>query len=98
MDHAAISAGWEPGLVLLSCMIAVFASYVALELAGQLTRAGEPMLALWLCGGGVVMSAGMLVFHTSVPLSYDVPLMLEITESLALNDATSTTAACATAS
>ena len=88
MDHAsAVQAGmvdvsWDPRLVALSYLVAVFASYAALDLAGvvSLVRQGPGRVA-WLFFGAVAMGlgiwsmhfTGMLAFDMGVPVSYDVP-------------------------
>jgi two-component system sensor histidine kinase/response regulator len=71
-------------LVALSVLIAILASYAALDLAGR-TRAarGAPRM-IWLIGGATAMGLGiwamhyigMLAFHLSVPVLYDVPTVI----------------------
>jgi NO-binding membrane sensor protein with MHYT domain/nitrogen-specific signal transduction histidine kinase len=72
-------------LVLMSIGVAIFASYVALDLVHSVTHARGRMQGVWLAFGAVVMGAGiwsmhfvgMLAFNMpGVPMSYDVPLML----------------------
>jgi NO-binding membrane sensor protein with MHYT domain/CheY-like chemotaxis protein len=77
--------GWyNPGLVVLSIVIASAASFTALELAARVTAAqGRERLA-WLAGGSVAMGVGiwsmhfvgMLAFHLPVLISYDLWLVL----------------------
>ena len=46
-------------LVALSVLIAIFASYAALYLAGRVTAAGGWTRAVWLLGGAGAMGTGM---------------------------------------
>src|SRR5260370_38742397 len=68
-------------LVALSVLIAMLASYAALDLAGRATAAGGWTRAAWLLGGaGAVGTAiwsrhsiGMLAFILPVPVAYHWP-------------------------
>lgn len=75
---------YEPSLVIVSIAIAIMASYVALDLAGRVSSArGRARTVWWLCGS-VAMGVGiwsmhfvgMLAFHLSIPITYDVPLVV----------------------
>jgi PAS domain S-box-containing protein len=71
-------------LVALSVLIAMFASYAALDLAGRVTAAGGWTRALWLLGGAGAMGTGiwsmhyigMLAFILPVPVAYHWPTVL----------------------
>jgi len=71
----------DHGLVLLSVVIAILASYVALDLAGRVTAATGRGQAAWLSGGAVAMGTGiwsmhyigMLAFKLPVPVQYHWP-------------------------
>src|ERR1700756_2584532 len=71
-------------LVALSVLIAMFASYAALDLAGRVTAAGGWTRAVWLMGGAGAMGTGiwsmhyigMLAFVLPVPVSYHWPTVL----------------------
>jgi PAS domain S-box-containing protein len=71
-------------LVALSVMIAMIASYAALELAGRVTAATGVSRFAWLAGGATAMGVGiwamhyiaMLAFQLPVPVLYDVPEVL----------------------
>ena len=76
---------YSPGLVALSLVVAVSASYVALDLLGSLSQAVGRTRAGWLAGGALAMGfgiwsmhfIGMLAFEMpGMPMSYDVPLMM----------------------
>ena len=71
-------------LVALSVLIAIFASYAALDLAGRVTAAGGWTRAVWLLGGAGAMGTGiwsmhyigMLAFILPVPVAYHWPTVL----------------------
>jgi len=71
-------------LVALSVLIAMFASYAALDLAGRVTAAGGRTRAVWLLGGAGAMGTGiwsmhyigMLAFVLPVPVAYHWPTVL----------------------
>jgi len=79
-----MAANYDQWLVILSVLIAVFASYTALDLAARVTLAEGRTAFYWLVGGAFSMGIGiwsmhfigMLAFHLSIPLSYDVPITL----------------------
>ena len=66
-------------LVALSLVIAIIASYTALELAGRVSQAEGRSSWFWLVGGAVSMGigiwsmhfVGMLAFHLPIPVAYD---------------------------
>jgi PAS domain S-box-containing protein len=71
-------------LVSLSVLIAMFASYAALDLAGRITAAGGWTRAVWLLGGAGAMGTGiwsmhyigMLAFMLPIPVAYHWPTVL----------------------
>src|ERR1700720_4442808 len=71
-------------LVALSVLIAIFASYAALDLAGRVTAPGGWTRAVWLLGGAGAMGTGiwsmhyigMLAFVLPVPVAYHWPTVL----------------------
>src|SRR6201982_2866523 len=71
-------------LVALSVLIAIFASYAALVLAGRVTAAGGWIRAVWLLGGASAMGTGiwsmhyigMLAFILPIPVAYHWPTVL----------------------
>jgi PAS domain S-box-containing protein len=71
-------------LVALSVLIAIFASYAALDLAGRVTAAGGWTRAVWLLGGAGAMGSGiwsmhyigMLAFILPIPVAYHWPTVL----------------------
>ncbi len=79
-----ITTSYNYGLVALSILIAILASYAALDLAGRVTSARGVVRLLWLNGGAVAMGfgiwsmhyVGMLALRLSVPVEYDWPTVL----------------------
>jgi two-component system sensor histidine kinase/response regulator len=75
---------YNDGLVALSVLIAMFASYAALDLAGRTRAARGTRRWMWLTGGATAMGLGiwamhyigMLAFHLPVPVLYDVPTVV----------------------
>ena len=71
-------------LVALSVLIAMFASYAALDLAGRVTAAGGWTRVVWLLGGAGAMGIGiwsmhyigMLAFILPIPVAYHWPTVL----------------------
>ncbi|WP_017316340.1 MHYT domain-containing protein [Mastigocladopsis repens] len=80
LADVAMSSTYNPNLVGLSIVIAVIASYTALDLAGRVTAAQAQARLAWLIGGAIVMGIGiwsmhfvaMLAFSLPIPMSYDI--------------------------
>src|ERR1700687_5177919 len=83
-NHIALVGSYSLGLVALSVVIAICASYAALDLAGRVTAARGRSRAVWLTGGAAAMGLGiwsmhyigMLAFSLPVPVLYDWPTVL----------------------
>jgi PAS domain S-box-containing protein len=83
MGHAdsTMTSSYNYGLVSLSVLIAMFASYAALDLAGRTPAARGWSRRAWLVGGASAMGIGiwsmhyigMLAFNLPVPVRYDLP-------------------------
>jgi PAS domain S-box-containing protein len=79
-----ISGSYDLRLVGLSIVIAVCASYLALELAGRMRAAAGGMWRVWLVGGAIALGIGiwsmhyigMLAFVLPMPVLYDIPTVL----------------------
>ncbi len=73
-----------PALVVLSVVIAICASYAALDLASRTTESTGRARAWWLTGGAVAMGLGifsmhyigMLAFTLPTPVTYDLLIVL----------------------
>jgi len=79
-----LSGNYNALLVLFSLLVAILASYTALDLVGRISSSAGRVTYLWLGGGAVAMGlgvwsmhfVGMLAFSLPVQMSYDVPLTL----------------------
>lgn len=84
MQHLAMIHQHNPFLVVLSVVIAIVASYVALDLAGRVTVSRGKARYNWLIGGAAIMGlgiwsmhfTGMLALQLPIPVAYDVPIVL----------------------
>src|SRR5882757_7435447 len=84
MAAANLIGSYNYALVALSVLIAMFASYAALDLAGRLTAAVGWTRVLWLLGGAGAMGTGiwsmhyigMLAFILPIPVAYHWPTVL----------------------
>jgi two-component system sensor histidine kinase/response regulator len=61
-------------LVALSVVIAICASYAALDLAGRVTAARGSSRTLWLAGGAVAMGIGIWSMHYIGMLAFNLPI------------------------
>jgi NO-binding membrane sensor protein with MHYT domain len=61
-------------LVALSIVIAICASYVALDLAGRVTAAKNKSQMAWLIGGAIAMGTGIWSMHYTGMLAYHLPV------------------------
>ncbi len=77
---------YSPLFVVLSILVAILASFTALDMASRVSVTQAPRTAArWLLAGGVAMGAGiwsmhfvgMLAFRLPIPLGYDLWLTLE---------------------
>src|SRR3984885_7642008 len=80
----ALASSYDHRLVVLSVLIAILASYAALDLAGRVTFSRGTTRLLWLSGGAFAMGTGiwsmhyigMLALRLPVPVEYDWPTVL----------------------
>src|ERR1700687_2335323 len=63
-------------LVALSVLIAVFASYAALDLAGRTTAASGRVRLIWLVGGATAMGVGIWSMHYIGMLAFNLPVLV----------------------
>jgi len=82
--NAAMTGSYDYSEVARSVLIAIAASYAALDLAGRVTAASGRIRLAWLGGGATAMGIGvwamhfkgMLAFHLPVPVEYHWPTVL----------------------
>src|SRR5579871_6813413 len=68
---------YDHRLVALSVVIAVCASYAALDLAGRVTAARGKSRLAWLVGGASAMGLGIWSMHYIGMLAFNLPLQVE---------------------
>ncbi|MEJ7930810.1 MHYT domain-containing protein [Ramlibacter sp. AN1015] len=79
-----LAGRYDPALVLVSVLVAMFASYTTLALAGRVVHASTRAAAWWIAGGAFAMGTGiwsmhfigMLAFQLPIPLGYDLQITL----------------------
>ena len=79
-----LAGSYDYRLVALSVLIAVLASYAALDLGGRVTASSGRLRSIWLAGGASAMGMGiwsmhyigMLAYSLPVPVLYDWPTVL----------------------
>jgi two-component system sensor histidine kinase/response regulator len=84
ISNDALVGAYDYRLVALSVLIAMLASYAALDLGGRVTATRGRVRVLWLTGGSVTMGLGiwamhyigMLAWTLPVPVLYDWPTVL----------------------
>lgn len=63
----------DPLLVALSIALAIFASYISLDLASSITGARGRARAAWLAGGSLALGAGIWSMHFVAMLAFQIP-------------------------
>jgi NO-binding membrane sensor protein with MHYT domain len=74
-SEAALAGTYDYRLVALSVLIAVLASYAALDLAGRVTAARGRRRFIWLVGGATAMGMGIWSMHYIGMLAYSLPVI-----------------------
>jgi diguanylate cyclase len=75
---------YDPSLVLVSVLVAVFASFTALSVAGRVKQSRGYASLAWTAGGAIAMGSGiwamhfigMMAFSLPIPLGYDLAFTL----------------------
>jgi diguanylate cyclase (GGDEF)-like protein len=71
-----LSGSYQPGLVALSVVVAMMASYTALNLTGRVAATRGRVSTLWLLGGAVAMGSGIWSMHFVGMLAYSLPIKM----------------------
>ena len=79
-----LTGTYSPPLVVISLLVAILASYTALDLAGRIASARGRVAAFWMLGGSLAMGVGiwsmhfigMLAFRLPIELGYDLGITL----------------------
>ena len=77
-----VTGTYDPYLVALSILVAILASYTALDLGGRVAAARGLARGVWLAAAAITMGGGiwamhfvaMLAFILPIPMSYDIGL------------------------
>lgn len=75
-------ATYDVPLIVLSVVIAVIASYTALDLAGRVTAATGRARKIWLAGGAIAMGTGIWSMHFIAMLAYNLPIPIDYDSSI----------------
>ncbi|MGI8561831.1 MAG: MHYT domain-containing protein, partial [Luteimonas sp.] len=67
---------YDPALVVLSAVVAVVASFVALDLAAKVTASRGRVALAWLLGGALSMGAGIWSMHCIAMLAFRLPIVM----------------------
>jgi methyl-accepting chemotaxis protein PixJ len=70
----AMSTSWDLRLVVLSYIVAAFASYTALDLAGRVFSSLGQARKVWLAGGAFAMGTGIWSMHFTGMLAFIMPM------------------------
>ncbi len=76
LSVAALVGTYDHGLVVLSVLIAILASYAALDLGGRVTAARGRTRFFWLIGGSVAMGLGIWAMHYIGMLAFSLPVVV----------------------
>lgn len=71
--HGVLVGSYDPLIVVLSVLIAVLASYTALDLGERVTSARGPVRMAWLISGAIAMGIGIWSMHYTGMLAYRLP-------------------------
>ena len=73
---ATLTGSYDYRLVAVSVLIAILASYAALDLAGRVTAARGRLRFIWLTCGAVAMGLGIWSMHYIGMLAYSLPVAI----------------------
>jgi len=73
-ESTTIQATYDYRLVALSVVIAICASYAALDLAGRVASTRNKARLAWLTGGAIAMGTGIWSMHYTGMLAYRLPI------------------------
>jgi PAS domain S-box-containing protein len=76
VSDAPLAGFYDYRLVALSVLLAMLASYAALDLAGRVTSARGPVRSIWLTGGAAAMGLGIWSMHYIGMLAYSLPVVV----------------------
>jgi diguanylate cyclase (GGDEF)-like protein len=71
-----LTGSYSPALVLISLLVAILASYTALDLTGRIATAKGRAVYLWMAGGALAMGCGVWSMHFIGMLAFSLPITL----------------------
>lgn len=71
-----LTSSYNIWLVLISFLVAVLASYTALDMAGRIAASQGKAALLWLAGGSMAMGSGIWSMHFIGMLAYHLPIAM----------------------
>jgi PAS domain S-box-containing protein len=74
VSSIALTGTYDYRLVALSVLIAILASYAALDLGGRVTASHGQLRSIWLMGGAAAMGMGIWSMHYIGMLAYSLPV------------------------
>ena len=74
LSRNALVGVYDYRLVTLSVLIAMLASYAALDVGGRVTASRRPLRMFWLAGGSATMGLGIWATHYIGMLAWDLPV------------------------
>lgn len=77
VQNLVLAGSYDYRLVAVSVVIAVTASYTALDLAGRVTAARRGARLAWLASGATAMGIGMWSMHYTGMLAFNLPIPIE---------------------
>lgn len=77
-----LTGSYQPGLVLLSIVVAMMASFTALNLTGRVAETRGRASSLWLMGGAIAMGSGIWSMHFVGMLAYSLPIRMSYDPAL----------------
>jgi diguanylate cyclase len=76
MNNLYLTPAYDPRLVILSMTVAIFASFIALDLARRVHTADAATARYWLVGGSIAMGTGIWSMHFVAMLAFSLPIQL----------------------
>ncbi|WP_395020883.1 MHYT domain-containing protein [Dongia sp.] len=73
----ALEGDYDLRLVALACVIAVFASFASLNLAGRIRSSTGGAKLAWLCGAAVSLGGGIWSMHFVAMLAFSMPVLIQ---------------------
>ncbi|MFY9513553.1 MAG: MHYT domain-containing protein, partial [Rubrivivax sp.] len=84
MSRELLAVAYDPGVVLLSILVAAFASYAALDLARRVHEHRRWGAVLWVGAGALVMGSGIWAMHFIGMLAMSLPIEFAFAPSTTL--------------